>query len=126
MDSILLAVALGLISLAFVLQPLYSGRASRRGKLTQDDNAGIASSASPTSTEGGQTEREQAARAALHEVELDYQLGNITAADYRTLRERYTRRALRELKARYDREQELDEMIEEQLRRLREQNEQNT
>src|SRR5579885_965962 len=117
MDSILLAVALGLISLAFVLQPLYSGRASRRGKLTQDDNAGIASSASPTSTEGGQTEREQAARAALHEVELDYQLGTITAADYRTLRE---------LKARYDREQELDEMIEEQLRRLREQNEQNT
>jgi len=126
MDSILLAVALGLLSLAFVLQPLYSARTGRRGKLTEDDNAGIASSTSPASTESGQTEREQAARSALHEVELDYQLGNITEADYRALRERYTRRALRELKARYDREQELDELIERQLQRLKEQDEQNT
>ena len=60
----------------------------------------------------------------MHEVELDYQLGNITEADYRLLRERYMRRALRELKSRYDREQELDEVIEEQLRRMKEENEQ--
>lgn len=155
MDSILLAVVLGLLSLAFVLQPLYSGaRASRRNKLTtlhtEDDSMAspVVSrdaslpppwyshlpppfSSSPdlefeTSAESGQTEREQAARAALHEVELDYQLGNITEADYRALRERYTRRALRELKARYDREQELDDLIEQQVRQLREQDEQIT
>jgi hypothetical protein len=131
MDSILLAVALGLLSLAFVLQPLYSARTGRRGKLTQEENDTMASSVSPTSAasdsiQSGQTEREQAARAALHEVELDYQLGNITEADYRALRERYTRRALRELKARYDREQELDELIERQLQRLKEEDEQNT
>ena len=66
------------------------------------------------------TEREQAARAALHEVELDYQLGNIADADYGALRERYMRRALAALKSRYEREQELDEVIEEELRRLKE------
>jgi hypothetical protein len=139
MGAILLAVVLGLLSLAFVLQPLYAGmRTTKRGKLaslhSEDD-----STASPVVSRGvslppnldvsgetGQTEREQAARAALHEVELDYQLGNITEADYRALRERYTRRALRELKARYDREQELDDLIEQQLHQLREQDEQIT
>ncbi len=163
MDSILLAVVLGLLSLAFVLQPLYtSARATRRSKLTtlHNENDDVASPVvsrgvslpppfpppsapyslpvSPTtdlaistetgqtgeSGETGQTEREQAARAALHEVELDYQLGNITEADYRALRERYTRRALRELKARYDHEQELDDLIEQQLQSLKEQDEQ--
>ena len=69
-----------------------------------------------------QTGREQAARSALREIELDYQLGNITEADYRTLRERYVRRALGALKSRYEREQELDEAIEVQLRQMREKN----
>ena len=137
MDSILLAVVLGLLSLAFVLQPLYTGaRASRQGKLTtlSSKDASVTSPISPAAStsepqtsaeigETGETEREQVARAALHEVELDYQLGNITEADYRVLRERYTRRALRELKARYDREQELDDRIEQQLQRLKEQDE---
>lgn len=134
MVGIVVAVVLGLLSLAFVLQPLYTGaRATRRGKLTTLDNENdsmtstISSIPAPSaSAESGQTEREQAARAALHEVELDYQLGNITEADYRALRERYTRRALRELKARYDREQELDDLIEQQVRQLREQDEQVT
>lgn len=150
MVGIVVAVVLGLLSLAFVLQPLYTGaRATRHGKLTtlhdEDDSISapvvskggslpppfsastISSIPAPSaSAESGQTEREQAARAALHEVELDYQLGNITEADYRALRERYTRRALRELKARYDREQELDDLIEQQVRQLREQDEQVT
>ena len=65
------------------------------------------------------TEQEQQARAALQEVELDYQLGNIAEPDYRSLRERYMRKALVALKARY--EQELDAEIEEQLRKLKEQ-----
>ena len=33
------------------------------------------------------SESEQAARSALHEIELDYQLGNISENDYRTQRE---------------------------------------
>jgi hypothetical protein len=133
MIGILLAVVLGLLSLAFVLQPLYAARTTRRNKLitlhNEDDGMALILSSAPASsasTESGQTEREQAARAALHEVELDYQLGNITEADYRALRERYTRRALRELKARYDREQELDDLIEQQVQRLKEQDEQST
>jgi hypothetical protein len=67
------------------------------------------------------SEREQEARTGLHEVELDYQLGNISETDYGTLRERYMRRALVELKSRYEREQELDEVIEGELRKLKEQ-----
>lgn len=109
MISILVAIGLGLLTLAFVLYPLYqripsSGRAS-----TAEDESVLP------------TEREQAARAALHEVELDYQLGNISDMDYATLRERYMRRALTALKSRYEHEQELDEVIEAELRRLKEQ-----
>jgi hypothetical protein len=76
-----------------------------------------------TST-NSQVEREQAARTALQEVELDFQLGNLAETDYRSLRERYMRRALLAMKSRHDREQELDEAIEEQLRRMRETDEQ--
>ena len=57
----------------------------------------------------------------LQEIELDYQLGNITEADYHTLREKYLHRTLVALKSRYDREQELDTMIEERLRAMKEQ-----
>src|SRR5438105_3223916 len=108
MISILVAIGLGLCTLAFVLYPLYH-RTSASGQ---------ASTAEDTLVQP--TEREQAARAALHEVELDYQLGNIADTDYGTLRERYMRRALAALKSRYEREQELDEVIEEELRRLKE------
>jgi hypothetical protein len=68
------------------------------------------------------SEVEQAARTALHEIELDYQLGNISESDYRTLRERYLQRALVALKSRYDREQELDDVIEVQLQKMKEHN----
>ncbi len=145
--GIVISVVLGLLALAFVLQPLYkqmhqndyvkneemNGKGDGWGKkgggcLLHPPDA--AAAPLPTTSEAaplmGQTERELAARSALHEVELDYQLGNIAEDDYRTLRERYMRRALRELKARYDREQELDEVIEEQLRQLKEEHEQTT
>src|SRR5436309_4660242 len=110
MISILVAIGLGLCTLAFVLYPLYQRAPSSRQTETTENGAVLP------------TEREQAARAALHEVELDYQLGNIAATDYDMLRERYMGRALTALKSHYEREQELDEVIEEQLRKLKESN----
>ncbi len=67
-----------------------------------------------------QADREESARSALQEVEFDFQLGNLGEDDYRSLRERYMRRALSALKSRHDRERELDDAIEEQVRKLRE------
>ena len=65
---------------------------------------------------------QQTAKAALQEIELDYQLGNLDEADYRSLKERYTRRAILAMKSRQNHEQELDELIEAQLRRMKEGN----
>ena len=141
MIVIVVAVMLGIAGLSFVLYPLYrpllkvAPMSSTQGQTT--------SSATTIS------EREQAARSALQEVELDYQLGNISDEDYNILRERYVRRALRALKSRYEQDKQLaivdggsggkhtmnedepnnsndydsdiDEMIEDDLRRLREQ-----
>jgi hypothetical protein len=64
-------------------------------------------------------ERERQARQALREVELDYTLGNLDTGDYDALRGRYERRALAALRTRYQREQELDALIERQLDALR-------
>jgi hypothetical protein len=110
--AILIAIALGLLALIFVLYPLF-----RRAPVP------VQAASVPGSAEesAGPIEREQAARTALQEVELDFQLGNIEEPDYRDLRERYMKRALVALKARYEREQELDELIEEQLRLMKEQ-----
>jgi hypothetical protein len=111
--AVLVALALGLAALAFVLYPLYRGAQEKARALSVSVHE-----------EGGEaitlTEREQAARGALREVELDYQLGNIAEREYRALRERYVRRALVAFKSRYDREQELDEEIEAQVRSMRE------
>lgn len=60
-------------------------------------------------------DRERQARLALREVELDYTLGNLDSGDYDALRGRYERRALSALRTRYQREQELDALIESQL-----------
>ena len=125
--SILLACGLGIVALTFVLTPLLRYvPVGTGGKVVQprEDVVPTASSA--------MTEREQSARSALQEIELDYQLGNISEEDYNTLRERYMRRALVALKSRhdngqdvvdttYDRDKELDDLIEEQLRTLKEQ-----
>lgn len=64
-------------------------------------------------------ERERQARQALREVEFDYTLGNLEMGDYEELRERYENRALAALKTRYQREQELDALIERRLDALR-------
>lgn len=109
---LLVAFLLGVSALAFVLHPFY------RHAFGKNPPIGVlAASAHP------QTEPEQTARAALQEVELDYQLGNLAELDYRSLRERYVRRAFLAMKSRQHREQELDEAIEEQLRKMREQDE---
>ncbi len=111
--SMIVAIILGVLSLAFVLYPLY--------RPTPADIQDVPSQAGPAEEKAALTEREQAARNALQEVELDFQLGNISETDYGTLRERYMQRALVALKSRYDREQELDAAIEEELRKMKEQ-----
>lgn len=89
---ILVAIALGLLALAFVLSPFYR-RAPASPKTARED--AIHGSVDTT-------EREDAARSALREIELDYHLGNIEEADYRNLRERYMHRAIAALKSRYE------------------------
>ncbi len=130
--SILLASGLGIVALAFVLFPLYRFFPAKNVRKVPQSPA----STNVVETNAGSTirEREQSARSALQEIELDYQLGNISEEDYNTLRERYMHRALVALKFRYDSEQdeadivvagdrdkELDDLIEEQLRKLKEQ-----
>jgi hypothetical protein len=105
MLPIALAALMGLCALAIVLAPLYAP--GRRD---------VQPEGSPAS---GLADREAAAKAALQDVEFDYQLGNLAEDDYRSLRERYTRRALAALKGRYDRERALDEAIEAQVRAMR-------
>ncbi len=99
------AAVLGLWALIIVLRPLY-GR--RQQAATQVETLPALALA----------EREAAAKAALQDVEFDYQLGNLGEDDYQSLRERYTRRALVAMKGRYDRERALDDAIEEQVRAL--------
>ncbi|GAC1382235.1 MAG: hypothetical protein NVSMB33_09430 [Ktedonobacteraceae bacterium] len=140
---ILFSILLGVLALAFVLYPLYPFRdrffaKSRQKAESLEDSRGVAGDVGrgmgtfdyrgrplagelTTDIPAIQAEREQSARTALQEIELDYQLGNISEPDYRTLRERYIRRALVALKSRYDHEQELDDTIEAQLRKMREQ-----
>ena len=108
--SIMISLALGLLALVFVLYPLFR---SRLIEAPRPD-------AQAVPIEAKEHEREQAARSALQEVELDFQLGNIAETDYRALRERYMRRALISLRSRYEHEQALDDEIEEQLRKMKE------
>jgi hypothetical protein len=110
---IIFALLLGGFSLAYVLYPIYRRAAF---ETTQATRLNI--------SVNSQTDREQNARSALQEVELDYQLGNLGENDYRSMRTRYLRRAALALKSRHEREQELDALIEEKLRLLKEQNEQ--
>jgi hypothetical protein len=57
------------------------------------------------------SERESAARQALVDVDFDYRLGNLDDEDYSQLRDRYEESALVALKARYEQENALDEVI---------------
>lgn len=131
--ALLLACGLSLLALAYVLYPLYRGRLAKPAPASPLPAKDMPFKAQPAS------DGEQAARLSLQEVELDYQLGNIAESDYRSLRERYMRRAIIAMKSRYDNaptgntepgnEQDsqdgqdsgIDLMIEEQLRRMREQ-----
>ena len=122
--AIVLAMVLGLSALVFVLYPIY--RRKQEELLARLDTANTSQdlknmdAEKKVSTSISLAEKEQSARSALQEVELDYQLGNIAEPEYRELRERYMQQALVALKSRYEREQEIDAEIEEQLRRMRE------
>ncbi len=119
MMAILVAVGLGIAALAFVLYPLYHRPADA---IKPADAVNLPADAIHRSLQDDALpEREMAARIALQEVELDYQLDNISEDDYQQLRDRYMRRALVALKSRYQHEQELDTLIEEQVRKLKEQ-----
>jgi len=130
--SLLIALALGISALVFVLYPFYRRTPARPEKQKNtaffpwvEERApetanGHANGEGGAAHSAGASEGEQAARTALYEIELDYQLGNISESDYRKLRERYLQRALVALKSRYDREQELDDVIEVQLRKMKE------
>ena len=125
--AIIVAVLLGTFALAFVLYPLYQKEFSSihrdtcpPGRVPATRHIEPATSPSPVDITAQQADREESARAALQEVEFDFQLGNLGEDDYRSLRERYMRRALSALKSRHDRERALDDAIEEQVRKLRE------
>ncbi len=117
---ILIAILLGVLALAYVLYPFYrrSRPLPRSSAKAEKSALPLSSSGEPEASNGHNkmtvspatvtTDSEQEARTALQEIELDFQLGNISEADYRTLRERYLRRALVALKSRFDRQQELD------------------
>lgn len=107
MIPLLLAALLGLAALLVVIQPLLAAKS---------DPTPETASATPL-TES--IEREQTAKQALLDVELDHRLGNLEAGDYAALRARYEERALAALKARYDAERTLDAAIDQQLARLR-------
>ena len=103
---LLIAVLLGLSGLIVVIYPL----------LGLDHESAEARAHGPS---GEVAERERSARDALREVEFDRRLGNLDDEDYQALRARYEERALVALKARYQREQELDALIEQRLDALR-------
>lgn len=103
---LVIAVLLGLAGLAIVIFPL----------LGLDRETAEAEAGGPIAEVA---ERERSARDALREVEFDHRLGNLDDSDYQALRARYERRALAALKTRYQREQELDALIEQQLDALR-------
>ena len=105
---ILVAFLLGALALAFVCYPLY--RHAPAEILHQRASSNMATT---------QAELEQAARTAIKEVELDYQLGNLAETDYRTWRDRYTRRAFTAMKSRQASEEEIDALIEERLRQFK-------
>ncbi|HLQ10387.1 MAG TPA: hypothetical protein VK134_02215 [Ktedonobacteraceae bacterium] len=108
----LVAILLGVLTLALVLYPLY--RHAPIEVAQQRASVGMATT---------QAEVEQNARIALKEVELDYQLGNLAEPDYRKLRERYTRRAFAAMKSRQQSEEAIDALIEERLRQLKDEDE---
>ncbi len=104
-----LAIVLGLVALIFVVTPLF-----RHLQVNEQKQLAVINP----------KESEQVARVALQDVELDYQLGNIEEPDYLALREQHMRHALVAFKSRSEHEQKIDQEIEAQVRRLKENYEQ--
>lgn len=103
---LVIAALLGISALFIVIYPLLG---LERAATASDERGQLANLA----------DRERAAKDALRDVEFDRQLGNLDEPDYQALRDRYERRAIVALGARYRREQELDALIEQQLSELR-------
>src|SRR5689334_3905714 len=114
-----ISIVLGLAALLYILFPLVR-RTQGKSQATPDALPGTEAANTPSSLP---TEQEQIARTALQEVEFDYQLGNIAEPDYRALRERYIHNAVVAMKSRHERDEELDEEIEERLRKMKEDHE---
>ena len=113
----LVAFILCIPALLFVLYPVY--RPYQRIPAGMPDVLDELDRSVDQATLPSQLENEQAARHALKEVELDYQLGNLAEPDYCSLRERYMRRAFTAHKSILAHEQQLDELIEERLHQIR-------
>jgi hypothetical protein len=109
MILLLVAALMGLTAASLVVYPL----------LGLDRSGGDARLAGASAGVSEITPQESAARQALLDVDFDWRLGNLDQEDYSQLRERYEERALVGLKARYEREQQLDVAIERQLAALR-------
>jgi hypothetical protein len=108
MILLLIGALMGLSALALVIYPLFGIDRSVPSTLRPDGGPG-----------GDISERESAARQALVDVDFDYRLGNLDDEDYSQLRDRYEESALVALKARYEREHALDEVIGRQLAALK-------
>lgn len=107
MMPLIIAALLGLSAMFIVLYPLL-------GLETQPETT------ARTSETDEAAEHERLAKRALRDVDFDYRLGNLGEGDYEALRERYERRALAAMRTRYEREQALDTLIDQQLAALRE------
>ena len=106
MLPLLIAALLGLSGILVVIYPLLGLEQVRAADAAAEPVSEVA-------------DRERIAKRALRDVDFDYRLGNLDEEDYLALRDRYERRALAALKTRYEREQALDALIDEQLAALR-------
>jgi hypothetical protein len=115
MILLLIGLLVGLTALVLVIYPLLGlERTSNGGAVVPEVGRVL-----EPGTAGDMSERESAARQALLDVDFDYHLGNLDEEDYTQLRDRYEERALVALKVRYERERELDALIEKQLAALK-------
>jgi hypothetical protein len=104
--GLIVAALLGLSGLLIVIYPLLGLDPAARLRRAEHELDAL-------------NDGERAAKDALRDVEFDYRLGNLDERDYRDMREHYERRALAALKSRYERERELDAIIDAQLAALR-------
>jgi hypothetical protein len=113
MILLFIGAIMGLSALLLVIYPLFGIDRSVPGPLR------LGASRGGDAFIGDISERESAARQALVDVDFDYRLGNLDDEDYSQLRDRYEESALVALKARYERENALDEVIGRQLAALK-------